>query len=170
MPNNIDNIPHSGDVGVYDMVSPMDVDGVHDSIELVQQVYGTTSMYQNFDFQDMYTLARFESLQDDQYSRRPSRNNANTDVIAVDRLTRDNEGDIVAFVYCHDADTDIQRVYPSFIWDPTSNMWEQMEMPDQILERDGDNWHMYNDSVSAGQVTLSYENLPNNMPPVPGTY
>ena len=131
--------------------SDMDVDGIQ-----------TTAP------QDRHTIARFEYLQDDQNIRRPTRTNADTDDISPDRLTNENLGDIVAFVYSHF--TDIQSVYPEFIWDATSNRWEQMHMPDQILEKDGDNWHMYNDSVSAGQVTLSYENLPNNLPPVPSTY
>ena len=146
----------------------MDIDGVNNSIEVNPDTGWTYSIVQNTDFMDVYMVARFENLLDDQNNRRPSRTNADTDDIGPDRLTQDNMGDIVAFV--HDRDADNQHVYPEFIWDTTSNRWEQMQMPDQFLERDGDNWHMYNDSVSAGQVILTYDNLPNNLSPVPSTY
>ena len=154
-------------VEVYDLAPPIDIDWVYNSIE-VDDGGRTFSIVQNSDGPYEYTIARLENIRDDQNIRRPTRTNANTDDISPDRLTDANLRDIVAFV--HNCDPTIQVIYPEFIWDTTSNRWERMEMPDQILERDGDNWHMYNNSVSVGQVTLSYGNLPNNLTPVPSTY
>ena len=82
-----------------------------------------------------------------------------------DRLTEDDVGTIVAFTIGDNG----TRMYPVFIWNDNDEFheWIPLYMSDQVLRPDGDRWYMYHGWEFDGRVTLSTENLPNNLAPVP---